>query len=311
MSAWVGVAPLIGAGSLDGFAIGALASGAFFLAVTASRRGRKRHTAALSGRPGPHGEWLCEHVMAAEAFPAYAERLWQRDIPDLQQPGQGNVTDVADVTDQDGWVAAASQVARLSGAGHEDGVDSAGQEGLPSPAGQDERAGAAGRAGASLDQTLAAGASLDRMSSVRQSGRGRGWTFPARRRGRAASSYHSRHRRLSDQIPGSASPGRWSFGGRGAPREAASRDDLLPAGTSRHAAFPDSALHGASRDDVHRLPELAFPDDTFGTSGRPEVRRLPRHAAPGTSLRRKLGTRMSSRMASLTATRALIGGAHG
>jgi hypothetical protein len=263
MSTWVGVAPLIGAGSLDGFAIGALASGAFFLAITASRRGRKRRAFALSGRSGPHEEWLCEHVMAAEAFPACAERLVPGDTPDLQHQGQGSGTGVAD---------------------------------------QDGRVGPAAQAGESPARRFLAGTA----------GHGRGWTFPAGRGGRAARSYHSRHRRLGDPIPGSASPGRWSVGGGGVPREAAaSPDDLLPAGTSRHAAFPDSALHGASRGGVHRPPELAFPDDTFGTSGRPEVRRLPRHAAPGTGLSRKLGTRMSSLMASRTATRALIGGAHG
>jgi hypothetical protein len=289
MSTWVGVAPLIGAGSLDGFAIGALASGAFFLAITASRRGRKRRAVTLSGRPGPHEEWLCEHVMAAEAFPAYAERLLPRDLPDLQHLGQGSGTGGAD---QDGTVAAA---------GPDGGIGSAGQEGRPKPAGQDEGVGTAAQAGEIPARTFPAG----------PAGRGRGWTFPAVRCGRAARSYHSRHRRLGDPVPGSASPGRWSIGGAGATREAASPDDLLPAGTSRHAAFPDSPLRGASPGGGHRPPELAFPDDTFGTSGRPEVRRLPRHAAPGTGLSRKLGTRISSLMASLTATRALIGGAHG
>src|SRR5580700_7987011 len=92
MSAWVGVAPLIGAGSLDGFAIGALASGACFLAVTASRRARKRHALALSDGPAlvprPHQARLSEHVLAAEAFPADAERLAQPDMLDLRHPDQ-------------------------------------------------------------------------------------------------------------------------------------------------------------------------------------------------------------------------------
>jgi hypothetical protein len=136
----------------------------------------------------------------------------------------------------------------------------------------------------------------------------------AGRDGRAADSYRSRHRRLGDPILGSASPGREFSGGAGAgaEREAGRPGDLLLAGTSRHAAFPDSALHGgASRAGAHRLPELAFPDDTFGNSRSSEARRLPRHAAPGTSLNRRLSTRMSTLTTSLTATRALIGGAHG
>ena len=262
MNAWVGVAPLIGAGSLDGFAIGALATGACFLAITAPRRARKRHALALSdghvlgSRPhdGLRAEWLCEHVMAAEAFPVNGERLAQPDIPDLQHLGQAGT------------------------------------------------AGTAGQAGQGPGQAFTAG----------QAGQGPGQTFPAAGNGRAAGSHRSRHRRLGDSLPGSASPRRRFSGRASAPRRAAWADDLLPAATSRHAAFPDSALPGGeSRGGAHRLPELAFPDDTFGDSKRPEVRRLPRHAAPGISLSGRLSTRMSSLMTSLTATRALIGGVHG
>jgi hypothetical protein len=292
MSAWVGVAPLIGAGSLDGFAIGAMASGAFFLAITALRRGRKRYALAVSDGPGPRDGWLCEHVMAAEAFPAYAERLAQPDIPGLQPRGQ------------EGMVGAASQAAMLSsGVAQGGGVDSVGQEGLPSPVGQEGLPSPVGQ-DLSFDSLDQAGPDLRPM-------------FPTGRDRRTGGSHRSRHRRLGDPIPGSASPGRGSTGGAGAggagaPRGAASPEDLLPAGTSRHAAFPDSALHdSASPGSAHRLPELVFPDDTFGASKRPEVRRLPRHAAPGTSLTRRLSTGMRSLATSLTATRALIGGAHG
>ena len=69
MSTWAGVAPAIGTGSLDGFAIGALMSGACVLAITAPRRAQARHVprardgAAVAERSG----WLCEHVMAAGA----------------------------------------------------------------------------------------------------------------------------------------------------------------------------------------------------------------------------------------------------
>jgi hypothetical protein len=42
MSTWVGMAPVIGSSSLDGFAIGALMSGACALAITAPRRAQAR-----------------------------------------------------------------------------------------------------------------------------------------------------------------------------------------------------------------------------------------------------------------------------
>ena len=73
MSTWVGMAPVIGTGSLDGFAIGALMSGACVLAITAPRRVRSRQAGvARSGGvlAAEQGGWLCEHVMAAEAVGA-------------------------------------------------------------------------------------------------------------------------------------------------------------------------------------------------------------------------------------------------
>jgi hypothetical protein len=51
MSTWVGISPLIGAGSPAGFAVGATVSGAFFLVITAPRRLRRRRAAA-AGAPG-------------------------------------------------------------------------------------------------------------------------------------------------------------------------------------------------------------------------------------------------------------------
>jgi hypothetical protein len=252
MSAWLGVSPLIGAGSLDGFAIGALASGACFLAIAAPRRARRRRAFALSEDPpfgsGSPDGWLCEHVMAAEAFPADAERLVEPDMPDVQPDGA-------------------------------------------------ERMGEEGRA--------------ETMAVADQAGDGPDQAFPASRGGRTAGSHRSRHRRLGGSIPGSEAPRR-RFGGASALRKAAWPDNPLPAGTSRHAAFPDSApcddevLGGARRS-----PELAFPDGTFGSSRRPEVRGLPRHAAPGISLSSRLSAGMSTLMTSLSATRAMLGGAHG
>jgi hypothetical protein len=61
MSTWVGMGPVIGPGSLDGFAIGVMMSGVCFLAVMAPRRARRRQAVAagtasmLTGGPR---EWL-------------------------------------------------------------------------------------------------------------------------------------------------------------------------------------------------------------------------------------------------------------
>ena len=75
MSTWAGVTPLIGAGSLDGFAVGALMSGACSLAIVAPRRGRRRQVAAAChglalpvGRP----ENLGQHVKSADVLGAGA-----------------------------------------------------------------------------------------------------------------------------------------------------------------------------------------------------------------------------------------------
>lgn len=68
MSPWVSAAPVIGTGSLDGFAFGALMTGACALAITGPRRAR-RSSAARDGaaRAAERSGWLCEHVMTAEA----------------------------------------------------------------------------------------------------------------------------------------------------------------------------------------------------------------------------------------------------
>ena len=64
MSAWVSTAPVIGTGSLDGFAAAALMSVVCAMATTAARRPPAvRGGAHASERNG----LLCEHVMAAEA----------------------------------------------------------------------------------------------------------------------------------------------------------------------------------------------------------------------------------------------------
>jgi hypothetical protein len=64
MSTWVGISPVIGAGSLEGFAVGATAAGALFLAIAAPRRLRRRPAAAA----GAHGAPVSASSAEAEAF---------------------------------------------------------------------------------------------------------------------------------------------------------------------------------------------------------------------------------------------------
>src|ERR1700690_3271396 len=60
MSTWVGMGPMIGPGSLDGFAVGVMMSGAFFLALTAPRRARRRPAVAAgtTGMLTAGRDWL-------------------------------------------------------------------------------------------------------------------------------------------------------------------------------------------------------------------------------------------------------------
>lgn len=86
---------MIGAGSLDGFAIGALVSGACALAITSPGRMRKRRAARDGGSPltDASSGWLCEHVMAHEYRMAAEERVasapilsGEHRIPDAGTP---------------------------------------------------------------------------------------------------------------------------------------------------------------------------------------------------------------------------------
>lgn len=214
MSAWVGVAPLIGAGSLDGFAIGALASGACFLAITALRRGRKRYGLALSDGRGPKEGWLCEHVMAAEAFPAYAERLAQPYIPDLEPESEDNRLDAAGPDD---GVSGADQFAHADEFAHADQFADADRDGSADRDGEDDPA---SQGDDGLDW-------MSPLSQGDQAGQERGWAFLASGYGRAAGSYHSRHRRGAHRPP--------------------------------ELAFPDETFGTSRRPDVRRLPRHAAP----------------------------------------------------
>jgi len=70
MSAWVSAAPVIGTGSLDGFAIGALMTGACALAITAPGCGyRSRHRRGPIAGRAPHDGMSPESVSEQSAFP--------------------------------------------------------------------------------------------------------------------------------------------------------------------------------------------------------------------------------------------------
>lgn len=97
----VGAAPVIGFGSLDGFAIGALVSGACALAITSPRRTRGRAAAAGLPVAAIRSNWLCEHVVASET---QIGKPWAagehvapsvRRLPWLRTPGSHRAADGA------------------------------------------------------------------------------------------------------------------------------------------------------------------------------------------------------------------------
>jgi len=93
MSVWVGISPVIGAGSLEGFAVGAAVSGASFLAITAPRRLRRRRAAAADACGVPVSASSAEagtldaELCRVEAFGAGAET----EPPAQPQPGAERV----------------------------------------------------------------------------------------------------------------------------------------------------------------------------------------------------------------------------
>ena len=67
MSALASAAPVIGTGSLDGFAAGALMSVVCAMAITAPRRVQRPSAAHGGAQAADRNGLLCEHVMATEA----------------------------------------------------------------------------------------------------------------------------------------------------------------------------------------------------------------------------------------------------
>jgi hypothetical protein len=240
MSAWVSVAPAIGSGSLDGFAIGALMSGACALAITAPRRARRPLAAGGGAQAGGRNGWLCEHVMAAEAI------------------GFGLAAEAAVAVDGAAGGAVTAEVART-----EETVEMV----------ETARTGMAwaGLAGAGpAGEAFGAGAErLARPEELGTQGKGR----PAGgREGKSAGGYRSRHRR-GDPISVCAprdglSPGRVSL-------QSAFPLVGLSGGRWWRNAYPDvvfpdaeltgSTLAGRRRPEARRLPRHAAPSVGLGS----------------------------------------------
>ncbi len=281
---------------LDGFAVGAMMSGAFFLAVTAPRRARRRQAAAVGAggalAVGPRG-WLSKHASAGRApraegsgaevlgrgtfgpgtFGADAERVAQPDEPGAEDRAGG-----APPSGRDG---------RIAG-----GYRSRHRLGDPVPG-----------------QTLPGGPTRDGASpgsapreSARPSSAFPDSAFPDSAFPDSALPGAARPESPGSDLPEGAFPDGTSR--RVAPSDAPVPDvfpDItFPDGTSRRVAPPDAPV-----PDV--FPDIMFPDGTFGSSKRPEARRMPRHAAPAAGFRRK----MSNRVTGLFAARPLTSGARG
>jgi hypothetical protein len=230
MGVWVGISPLIGAGSLEGFAVGATLSGAVFLAITVPRRVRRRQAAAAgtrgltagirgvpvsasSAEAGPPPDaGLC----GVEALGAKNERVAQ--LP----PGDQDDVDRTSPAGRDGRPAAYRSRHRL---------------GDPVP-------GRAAGGGAPADPTRRGGAFPFPLSALRR------WT--------------SRDHAQPDTpfsgvgFPDGACPA-VAF------PDGALDDVAFPGGASADVAFPDG-----TRPEARRLPRHAAPTVSFGTkvSGR-------------------------------------------
>ena len=229
MSTWVGMGPVIGPGSLDGFAVGVMMSGAFFLALTAQRRARRRPAVAVgtTGMLTAGHDWLSRRPRISRA-PRVSEI-----------PGQSGVSGIPEVSGAGTFGADAL----------EPGAFEAGAFG-PSPFG----AGPFGPGAERLAQPDEPGAYSDT-----------GWHLTVGDDGRAAGSHRSRHR-SNERLPGTTSPDRTPRGGTS--RDSGHGSGAVPGGTRRSSggfpdsAFPDDAFpDGALPDDV--FPETGFPDVEF------------------------------------------------
>ena len=201
MSTWVSAAPMIGAGSLDGFAIGALMTGACALAVTAPRRtrGRKTPSARDGALAAEERGWLCEHVMAAET--GWAEVAAEAAVAG-GSPALAAASGPASAATSPGLVSASTSPGPTDAANAPRLPSGTIRTALPSGTVVPELVAAAMVPGLVAEAVASAlGAEAFEASAERLA---RYEEFCASRRGAAkiAGSYRSRHR-LGDSVPGS------------------------------------------------------------------------------------------------------------
>ena len=230
MSTWVGMGPVIGPGSLDGFAVGVMMSGAFFLALTAPRRARRRPAVAAgsTGMLTAGRDWLSRRPRVPR-------------IPRL--PGRPGSPRFRSSLGSPGFP-------RCPGPGHSARMRSSLVRSRPVRSGR-------ARSGAG---PFAPGA--ERLAQPDEPGSysDTGWHLTVGDDSRAAGGRRSRHR-LNEPLPGTTSPDR-------APRGGTSRDSGhggsgAPGGARRSSGgFPDSAFPDSALPD-DAFPETGFPDVEF------------------------------------------------
>jgi hypothetical protein len=233
MSTWVGMGPVIGPGSLDGFAIGVMMSGAIFMAVTAQRRTRRRPAVAAGGAgtlPAGPRDWLSRRPRRL-GVPRISRAPRVSEIPRLSGTSGAPKVSGAKVFGADAF---------------EPGAFEAGAFG-PSPFGAGPFAAGAER----LARSDEPGAYSD--TGWHLSIGDADWAASVGDDGRVAGGHRSRHR-LNEPVPGTMSPDR-------APRGGASRDSGPRGG----------AVRGGARRSSGGFPDSAFPDSVFPDSAVPET----------------------------------------
>ena len=232
MSVWVGISPVIGAGSLEGFAVGAAVSGASFLAITAPRRLRRRRATAVDACGVPVSASSAEagtldaELCRVEAFGAGAET----EPPAQPQPGAQRLTQPQPGAER---VAQPQPGAERLAQSQPHAQDDAAWS---SPAGHDSRP-AAYRSRHRLGDPVPGRAAPGGVSGRR-----------ARRRGAF----------LPGAFPSWAS------------QDDAQPDTPFPDVASCDVAFPDGTFRSSRRPEARRLPRHAAPAVSFGAkvSGR-------------------------------------------
>jgi hypothetical protein len=242
MSVWVGISPVIGAGSLEGFAVGAAVSGASFLAITAPRRLRRRRATAVDACGVPVSASSAEagtldaELCRVEAFGAGAET----EPPAQPQPG-------------------AQRLAQPQPGAERVAQPQPGAERVAQPQPEAERV-AQPQPHAQDDAAWSSPAGHDSRPAAYRSRHRLGDPVP----GRAAPGGVSgrRARRRGAFLPG-AFPS-W------ASQDDAQPDTPFPDVASCDVAFPDGTFRSSRRPEARRLPRHAAPAVSFGAkvSGR-------------------------------------------